>query len=471
MAEQVARKIFERMYADEKFLAIKEELTGELSNIGKEDLLMSVKNNSALHIFELLNRQKGDLKNLLFTIAFIAGLGLVASLVSHTGGFDNIMLIGGLTIGRNIPEMVKRALGIRPLVLVGVKKMTEGVSHYNYEVIAAARSNLNKGGRRAEVVPVKDEKELAAIARQRGLTAVFVDGSFSKHDVGTEKFRDDIYSVKLARDYNVILTMNSIPAETRTAIANAIIALLGELARVDFDRAVKEFRGTTMTAEKLAQIDNISKLISKRKAELRNIYNNMPMPSAAEFKKPIAIATTEDVAICDIYLGENINKASESGIKNAFIYGDKLKTIDDARNFVIASGYSGNIEDIVFINKSGLTYEQLVSQIARQTGVEQENVGTRSVEGELKLERGKVTTGKLLEIESIVINDQKVYVAMNSYQALLKLLTAEGEFDIPGVSKDEVRGIFRYLPRAVPIDYEKEVRSHIEAITVIRTAA
>jgi len=70
------------------------------------------------------------------------------------------------------------------------------------------------------------------------------------------------------------------------------------------------------------------------------------------------------------------------------------------------------------------------------------------------------------------MNGQKVYAAMNSYQALLKiLLAAEGELEIPGVSKDDTRGIFRYLPAAIPIDYDKEVKAYIEAMEVIRTAA
>ena len=80
----------------------------------------------------------------------------------------------------------------------------------------------------------------------------------------------------------------------------------------------------------------------------------------------------------------------------------------------------------------------------------------------------------MLEVQTVEINGAKVYASMNSYQTLLRMLVstaAEGELP-PGVTPDEnIRGIFRYLPRTLPIDYEKEIGSYIEAIRVISTAA
>jgi len=342
--------------------------------------------------------------------------------------------------------------------------------------IASAINKSLKG--RVDIARVRDEKELLAIAKTRGAIGILLDGTITAENILAPKFRDDVLAIEsikaynyLAEKYNIILTANTISAQTREKIKEAIIALLGELAAVDFDKAVKEFRGTTMTTEKLAQIDNIRSLLAARRGELAKVYNGAPMLTAPELKKPIGVATTEKVAMSDIFFGDNVGLANNTGIKNAFIYGDELKTEEEARKFVVAAGYKGRLEDIAFINKKDLTYEELIAQVARQTGIAQENVGIRSVQGELKLSADKVTLGTLLEIESIEINGQQVYMAMNSYQALLRILVAEGEFEIPGVTKDDISGKYIFLPRTVPIDYDKEVRTYIEAITMIRTAA
>jgi hypothetical protein len=415
----------------------------------------------------------GMIANLIFGVAGIAALATFGDI--HIGIKAYFLLFSIINFGSFLAELILpiskeyryksdlyKAFG--PIVLVGIPQELA----VQPDIISAIKENL---GRRAEIVTVYSEDDLTVLAKQKGLTAVFVDKSFTPGSVMTEKFRNDVYSINLAKEYNVIVGMNTISAETREEIREAIIALLGELAAVDFDRAVKEFRGTTITAEKLQQIDNIRALVARRKAEIKNVYNNAPLPAAADLKKHVGVATTEKVAMSDIYFGENVTIANNAGIKNALIYGDELKTEEEARRFVLAAGYTGRMEDISFINKNDLTYEQLVTEVAKQTGIGQENVGIRSVSGELKLQGERVATGVLLEVESIVMNGEKVYVAINSYQALLRLLTAEGEIEIPGVSKDDVKGIFRYLPRTVPIDYEKEIKGYIEAIMVIRTAA
>ena len=345
---------------------------------------------------------------------------------------------------------------VTPIVLVGVSKESAAPE----SVVRHIKDSL---GLRAEVVLVKNENDLAEIAKQKQIAAIFIDKTFTPEAVGREDFAKDIYAIKLAREYNIILTMNTISDKTRREIAETIKELLGPLSAVDFDRAVKEFKAVPMTADKLAKIEALRTLVAKRRGEISSIYNNEPMPTKAQIKdKPVIIATTEKVAMSDIYLGENMTAANKEGIKNAFIYGDELKDESDARQFVLASGYLGDMNGIKFIHKT-----DAVNELAGS-----ENVGIRATEGEFGLTEEAIRMkGKLLEIQAINMNDQKVYVAMNSYQALLKMMIApEGELP-PGVSKDEVRGIFKFLPRTVPIDYDKEVRAYIEAIAVIRTAA
>ncbi|MFA5499444.1 MAG: PEP/pyruvate-binding domain-containing protein [Candidatus Omnitrophota bacterium] len=415
----------------------------------------------------------GIIANLIFGVAGVIILAIFGDM--HIGIKAYFLFFSAVNFGVFLAELILpiskeyryksdlyKALG--PVVLVGIPQEMA----VRPDVISAIKNSL---GRQAQIVTVYSEDELAVLAKQRDMTAVFVDKDFTVEAIKTEKFRNDVYSIKLAKEYNVIIGMNTISARTREEIKESIIALLGKLAAVDFDRAVKEFRGTNITAEKLQQIDNIRTLVARRKAEIKSIYNNAPLPTAAEVKKRVGVATTEKVAMSDMYFGENMGIANNAGIKNAFIYGDELKNEEEARKFVLAAGYTGRMEDIAFINKGSLTYEQLAAEVAKQAGIGQENVGIRSVSGELKLEGDKVTTGVLLEVEPITMNGERVYVAINSYQALLRLLTAEGEIEIPGVSKDDVKGIFRYLPRTVPIDYEKEIKGYIEAIAVIRTAA
>jgi hypothetical protein len=47
----------------------------------------------------------------------------------------------------------------------------------------------------------------------------------------------------------------------------------------------------------------------------------------------------------------------------------------------------------------------------------------------------------------------------------------DGKVIVPDVVDGQFKGVFRYLPRAVPIDYSEELRVYREAMELIRTAA
>ena len=51
------------------------------------------------------------------------------------------------------------------------------------------------------------------------------------------------------------------------------------------------------------------------------------------------------------------------------------------------------------------------------------------------------------------------------------MFAAEDDLPPAGVTDTGIKGFFKYLPRTIPIDYEKEMKSYIEAMEVIRTAA
>jgi len=274
------------------------------------------------------------------------------------------------------------------------------------------------------------------------------------------------------------LTANSISDETREEIKEAIIALLGPLAAENFENALAEFRGMTVTPEELARrhakVEEIKALQEARRNELRPLYKKaIPPLSKAEIQqKNIAAVTGEKAARDDLSFGEDMNRLAEAGRKIVFIYGEDYKTPEEAKEFVESTGYKGAI---TFVHKNGADRKGLsYSELVTASGVSAENIGIRAVKDEIAftdMELAKIP-GKFLEIQSITMNGQQIYVTMNSCEALLKmLLAAEGELPpIPGVLKDE-RGIYIYLPRMIPIDYDKEVKTYIEAIRAIRTAA
>jgi hypothetical protein len=204
------------------------------------------------------------------------------------------------------------------------------------------------------------------------------------------------------------------------------------------------------------------------------------MEKASHRGERVVVATTEKIAMNDPYTFSNMELSSKSGIQNVFIYGDLLKTEEEARAYAIACGYRGGIDDIKFVAKGGRSRIGLINAIEEAAGVRPDihNIGMRAAEGELPISKeGEELSGVLLEIPEITINGYKLYAAINSYQALLGImaqlkdgLTLEGVV-IPGVSYESVKRIFRYLPRVLPIDYGREIETYRRAMEYVRTAA
>ncbi|MCM8760917.1 MAG: hypothetical protein NC933_02100, partial [Candidatus Omnitrophica bacterium] len=252
--------------------------------------------------------------------------------------------------------------------------------------------------------------------------------------------------------------------------------------KFDMDEALQLQLGAGYRAnlekELSRQINVLKSAISARKDAIQRVYNSMPLPEAAALEgKTFAIATTEKVALSDIFTANNMRKAETMGVVNCFIYGDILRTEDDARSFLKAAGYDGDLDAIKFINGKGLAYEDVVAEISKQSGVTaMQNIGIRAAQGEL----GPVTIkeARLLEIQKVSINGVEVVAAINSYQTLLKMVTtpadllekmiADGQLP-PGVSYDN--GIFKYLPKVMPIDYGRELSTYWNAIKQVRAAA
>ena len=209
----------------------------------------------------------------------------------------------------------------------------------------------------------------------------------------------------------------------------------------------------------------------------------MPMPDKAALRgKRFAMATTEKMALSNRFFADNMYDAAKLGeeaegvVVNCFIYGDKIKTPEDAVKFITASGYRGNVNDIRLIDKNGRSFEEIVAAITAASGTG--NIGISTEESELgaktPVDNVKVLTAKEFEMDGL-----RIVPAINSYQTLLtmvtmsddKLLEMVAEGRLPGVTYDDVTRIFRYLPKVLPLDYGRELRSYWNAINLIRSAA
>jgi hypothetical protein len=350
--------------------------------------------------------------------------------------------------------------------------MPKGASE---DMVAAIRSVMGAG---ATIVSAKSEEELKMLARERNQTAILIDESVTPAMIREGKLQEVINLIGFEENRGLILSLNefNISDKTREELVRILDILkrnLDTMKRVDIDTALRR----TLAQEIPGLVSQAQALVAKRKDEIAAVYNSVGIDEAVSYGGEVAIATTERIAESDPFTFDNMEKASEHGVRNCFIYGDILKSVDEAQAFVRACGYRGDMRDIAFIDKRGLSYEGLVAEIARQTGVKPQNIGIRAAEAEVLKQDEKPASGRLLEVQAITINGQQVYAAMNTYQILLKLLTQLKEgialdgINIPGVSYDAAKGVFRYLPRAIPIDYGKEIETYRRAITLIRSAA
>ena len=203
------------------------------------------------------------------------------------------------------------------------------------------------------------------------------------------------------------------------------------------------------------------------------------------------VQTTERVLPFDMFGADNMLRAPKE-IINCVVYGDIFKDEASVRNYIRAAGYPEELmRDIVFVNKlengQPLAYERLIEKIsleikAKGLEVARCDIGIRATASDRLLGRdGKTGSERYLEVMALNMDGTEIVLAMNSYQALLKMLnrlpkdlpqgtlTLDG-FGIPGVVCDR-NGIFRYLPPSLPIDYAKELVTYKRAIELLSSAA
>jgi len=104
----------------------------------------------------------------------------------------------------------------------------------------------------------------------------------------------------------------------------------------------------------LSKVNNeLKPLLANNKSSIAGVYNFAAMPTSAELQgKALSVAVTETVALSNIFLAENLTSCDKAGITSYFIYGSYFKTDSEAKAFVTASGYAGNVDNIKFVDNS-----------------------------------------------------------------------------------------------------------------------
>ncbi len=354
--------------------------------------------------------------------------------------------------------------GERSSFIVGLPKGTPKKIASMVETAVNASPLLGKTAK-IEVFSEGAEEFDEMLAKER-TNGVYLDESVLSQLAAQQDAQDLINSV------SVTVSSILIDSRTREDLENILIEIEQNIEAIkkcdiDEDKAKLE----ELMNKHSSYIKDLKLLISRRKQIIEKAYNSnidRIVREATSYDNKIAVATTETVAGFDPFTFDNIGKAAAQGIVNYFIFGDILKSPEEAEAFVKACGYEGDMAAIRFIDKRGLSYRELAARIAAETNLPMEKIGIRAAAGELELPKNgeEAVPGVLLEVQA----KGDIYLAMNSYQALLKILTQlkEGatleEIKISGVEKTGRRGVFNYSPR---IDYDKDMKDYRNAIGLI----
>jgi hypothetical protein len=306
--------------------------------------------------------------------------------------------------------------------------------------------------------------------------------------------------------------MGSITIEARGVLVNPksrvelerlilrIMQILPDVRKADMDRDFS-YGANKLRSGYARMMADLADLSRTRMESLERLYDVKPatarardaVAQATKIATPAAIALTEQAVENDLFSAASMEEAVKNDrVKPFFIYnvrgdGRKPQATDpeSARKYLESMGYSGDvIKKIRFINgadASGLKprysdiRDRIIETVRSEDSVEiaPSAVGLGVIENEIR--RAAPDEGVLLEVGQTEIDGRPFYASMNIVPTLLRVMaqygTDTGRVEVPNVTFDALRGIFRYLPRALPIDYGRELRIYREAMKLIRTAA
>jgi hypothetical protein len=268
------------------------------------------------------------------------------------------------------------------------------------------------------------------------------------------------------------------------AIMAKIKELLPKIKAVNIDEAV------ALRKELTAQQGLLRDAYINHMAVLNRSFGlniNKAISGALDAKKSVAIALTERTVENDLFSASSMEEvAKNDSVRPFFIYniynipiaGRKpILTQRDAEEYLSLCGYSpAVIAKMQYINAAPngvrLAYSQIMENISKTAGVADNNIGMAAIENEFT--RSAADKGVLLEVGSVTMGGKTFYASVNTVQTLLNVLTQFNgrtlDNEVPDVAK-KADGVFLYLPRAIPIDYNRELEAYREAVMLVRTAA
>jgi LmbE family N-acetylglucosaminyl deacetylase len=406
--------------------------------------------------------------------------------------------LGGLSAGRGEYEramqqslakiFAKEALERKPRFMLALpasikdkdvrKRALEAVKNAANELVSVAGRNVELGF--FDQTGKKDVEGFSSFIARENVKGLYIDESFfeDKHQdaAAAEKALKEMAQA-ITAEASAIVIGSSTRKETEQ-IMTRIKKLLPKIERADIDK-------DAVLAELKTEVKLLRDALETRKRAVKQFYNGASiaaaMNSAVTRKGPIAIGLTATVVGNDLFSADDMEDvARNEKITPYFIFGSAAEgrkpvaSIEEAKEYLRSCDYSETaLQKIRYIDGKGLSYNEVAGIIGSETGLDAGNIGIAAIEKEFA--RMPEDQGFLLEVGAVEIGGKSFYATMNSIQTLLNIMAnfngASLDSAVPGVAYDEVKKVFRYLPRAVPIDYNAELNTYREAIKLIRMSA
>jgi guanylate kinase/isopentenyldiphosphate isomerase len=419
---------------------------------------------------EAKNKGTGTGLNGYMTLPVI-GLNLPASVLVIGAAVFGAALIAVFIARRIAAYKAARRTRAGPDIVVGIPDTASNARE------AELRVAFMDMGINVSIFRVSSPEELRYNSDQVG---IFIGDEITPKSISKESIR----TIELAANYRIILTMSKIDDSIRLRISALIKEILGK--DIHDMKAAEIFAlaqdRVNMPENRRILTEQVAPLVEEQRQRLARItgYSEPILAEGIVAEKKVALVTTECVAVEDFTFGSDLNHVKDSKDEvNVFVYGEIFKTKDAAKAFVRASGYEGDLDSIVYINNSGKNYKEIINEISAKTGpMGVAEIGIRPVEGEFV--DIDPALGKVLEVQTLTVNGKKILLTMNTYAALLNILKSKGtneeieaalEGKLPGILELDRNGIFRFLPKTLPIDYGEEIETYNAAILLLSAAA
>lgn len=391
-------------------------------------------------------------------------------------GFGHVESCATLAEEKNLPRLFSEDSGVSATrLLVGIPASASEAERTCVKIFAEEmRSTL---GAIVDVESFADGLDgFNAKLSLTGLNGIYLDGSFlSEPSVDPAKLKEMALAVNMN---TAALVIGSGTRDDVERLMDRLKESLPDLAKADPDTD----RRVSIDKMRLA----LMAAINARKDDMRRAFGgdrlSESMKELAAKSPGVAIALTERFVGYDLFSADQMESISGSDkISPFFVYGlpgedggKGAPTAEAAAVYLKRCGYSdAAIGRVRFIDGSGMSYGDIVAQVGRMTGLPPSNIGIGAIEKEFV--RDPEGQALLLESGAVEMGGKRIYVTMNGIQTLLSIMA---KFDgstidvgIPGVVYDQARRIFRYMPRTVPIDYQRELELYKKAIELIRASA